>query len=136
MPVNARVFGLILLTALALVPVAGGTVNAPKTTAPDVFVNIQVKMTDSRITLDRHSATRGDQGRFILRNLGKRPHSFTLGVANSKNRQQRLGFSKVLNPGKQAILIIFLDYRGPLPYRSILPHDRGIAGMRGTFNVH
>ena len=131
---TARIFALAALSTLALVPAAHGTVRSPKTTTPDVFVNIQVKITDTRITLDRHSANRGDEGRFIIRNLGKKPHTFTLGSTRRTGVAQS-GFSRLLRPGQQQILILFLDYRGPLQYRSTLPHDRELAGMRGVFHV-
>jgi hypothetical protein len=132
---KALTFAAATLAIVGVVPAAHGTVRHPQTTAPDVFVNIQVKVTDTRITLDRHSANRGDEGRFILRNVGKKPHTFTLGTTTKKGGAAQTGFSRLLKPGEQKILILFLDYRGPVPYRSTLAHDRTLAGMRGVFHV-
>lgn len=131
---NARTFALATLSMVVLVPAAHGTVRAPKTTAPNVFVNIQIKITDARITLDRHTANRGDEVRFIIHNVGKKPHSFTFG-ATTRQAGMQTGFSRAFKPGEQKILLLFLDYRGPLSYRSIVPADRAKPGMKGIFRV-
>lgn len=131
---KAHALALAVLSSVAFVPAAHGTVRAPKTTAPDVFVSIQVKITDTRIILDRHTANRGDVGRFIIRNVGKQPHTFTLGTTHRTGAIQT-GFARRLEPGKYALAIMFLAYRGSLAYRSTLPADRGKQGMKGTFKI-
>jgi hypothetical protein len=106
----------------------------PSTTAPTVFVDIQVTITDARIALDRHTAHRGDEARFIIRNVGTKPHSFTLG-STARGMGVQTGFSRTLKPREQQILLLFLNYRGQLPYRSKLPADRAKPGMRGVFKI-
>jgi hypothetical protein len=127
------ILALVALSAAALVP--GANASGPQTTVPDVFLNVHVTITDSRITLDRHSATRGDEVRFILRNSGTKVHSFTLGTTTKRGAGNQTGFSSVLKPKAQKLILLFLDYRGPLPYRSILKHDQGKPGMKGIFTI-
>lgn len=123
---------LAVLAALAVVPVVRAT--APQTTAPNVYVDVHVTLTDSRIILSRHSAPRGTDARFIVRNVGKRPHSFTLGsVARGLGTQT--GFDKVFRPNERQTVMLFLDYRGKLPYYSKLKADRKKPGMKGVFVV-
>ena len=131
---TARILALATLSTAALVPAAHGTLLAPKTTAPDVFVTIQVKITDARISVAPRTAYRGDEGRFIIRNVGKRAHTFTLG-SQHKTSVLCCAFSRKVMPGRQAVLLVFLDYRGPLPYRSVLPADRSLPGMHGTLTI-
>ena len=45
------------------------------------------------------------------------------------------GFSATVKPHKQKILILFLDYRGKVPYYGGLKVDRSKAGMRGKFDI-
>jgi hypothetical protein len=45
------------------------------------------------------------------------------------------GFSHTLKPKTQRTLLLFLDFRGPVPYKSVLPHDRGKPGMKGIFTI-
>jgi hypothetical protein len=66
--------GLVLVLAtVALAPAARTT------TAPNVFFNIHVTLTNSRIIMDNRDAPRGTYARFIVRNTGTRPLNFTLG---------------------------------------------------------
>jgi hypothetical protein len=121
------------LLAVGLVP--GAQAIGPDTTVPDVFLNVHVTITDTRIKLDRRFATRGDEVRWIIRNTGTKTHSFTLGTTSKRGVATQTGFSSVLKPKEQKLNLMFLDYRGPLPYRSILPADRNKPGMRGTFTI-
>ena len=132
---KAHLFALATLSTVLLAPAAHGTVRGSKTTAPDVFVTIRVTITDTRISLDRHSAPRGAEGRFVIRNAGKKPHTFTFGSTARSGAQQTGGFSRRLKANSEATLLLFFDYRGPLPYRSILPADRPLPGMHGTFTI-
>jgi hypothetical protein len=131
-----RVFVVVVLSAVALVPAARGTVrtqDGPLTTIPNVFVDIQVTLTDTRITLNRHTVNRGIEGRFIIRNVGTKRHSFTLGGTSRGTVQP--GFSRTVNPREQYIELVFLNYRGPVPYRSVIPADRSKPGMKGIFRI-
>ena len=128
------ILALAAVSAAALVP--GAHATRPQTTVPDVFLTVHVTITDFRISLDRRSATRGDEVRFLMRNSGTKVHSFTLGsTATKRGTGQQTGFSSVLKPKEQKLILIFMDYRGPLPYRSILKHDLAKPGMRGVFTI-
>lgn len=108
--------------------------RGPATTAPDVFVNIKVEITDARITMAPRGANRGDEGRFILHNTGKLPHTFKLGNKSGSAGTQT-GFSSTLKPGEQKVFLLFLDYRARLPYRSASAHDVTKPAMRGFFTI-
>ncbi len=80
-------------------------------------------------------AQRGVMARFILINRGTKAHAFKLGHERRGTGTQT-GFTKALKPSEQSILIFFLDYRGKLPYLSILPAaDRSKPGMKGIFTI-
>jgi hypothetical protein len=132
--VTSRILALAGLSAAMLAPAAAGASRGPSTTAPDVFVDIQVTITDSRIGLSRRTAHRGDEARFIIRNVGTKPHSFTLGTT-VRGAGAQTGFSRTLKPKEQQVLLLFLNYRGRLPYRSKFPADRAKPGMRGVFKI-
>ena len=130
-------FAVALLSATAAVPAAQGSVrtqSGPSTTAPSVFVNVLVTLTDTRTILSRHRANRGDEARFIIRNIGTKPRSFALGTLARGNGMQT-GFAETLKPKTQKTLLLFLDYRGRVPYKSVLPHERGLPGTKGIFTV-
>jgi hypothetical protein len=134
---KTRSLPLVALLAAALAPSALGTVRTssqPQTTVPDVFVTVHVTITDSRIALDRHKASRGDEIRFILRNTGTRLHNFTLG-GTKRGGGRQTGFSRTLKPREEKFILLFLDYRGLIPYRSNMKIDLTKPGMKGTFRV-
>ena len=128
-----RTVALTTLLAAALVPAARG--SAPQTTVPDVFLTVHVTLTDSRISLDRRSAGRGDEVRFIMRNAGTKLHNFTLGGNAVRGTGRQTGFSSTLKPKQEKFILLFMDYRGPIPYHSKLSHDLRKPGMRGVFTV-
>ena len=121
----------VLVSSAVLVPAAH---SQSRTTAPTLFVNIGVTLTDTRIVMSRHGAPRGTYARFIIRNVGKRSHAFTLGTARRGTGRQS-GFTRTLRPGTRKILILFLDYRGRIPYFGSLAADRAKPGMKGTFTI-
>lgn len=95
---------------------------------------MRITMTDTSFSVTPKRAPRGDIARFILTNRGKKAHAFRLGHLNHGTGSQT-GFQKALKPGQQAVLILFLDYRGLLPYSGTLSYDRARASMRGTFRI-
>jgi hypothetical protein len=106
----------------------------PNTTVPEVFVPINVTITDARISLNRRTANRGDVVRFTIRNTGKALHTFTLGdKKHSLGRQ--VGFSAIVRPKQEKAFLLYLDYRGSLPYRSVIKADLLKLGMRGIFKI-
>jgi len=128
-----RLLGLAVFAIVspALAPAAQ---SRPLTTAPTVFYNIHVTLTNTRIVLDKHNAPRGTYARFIIHNLDTRPHNFTLGKVRRGTGAQS-GFSRTLKPRQKQILLLFLDYRGPIPYSGGLPADRSKPGMKGVFTI-
>jgi hypothetical protein len=121
-------------STVALVPAAQSAAR-PDTTAPPPVVTIKVMITDSRIGMTPSRAQRGVMARFILVNRGTKAHTFKLGHERRGTGTQT-GFTKALKPREQSILIYFLDFRGKLPYLSILPRtDLSKPGMRGTFTI-
>lgn len=121
------------VSALAFVPVAAAPA-APLTTNPQQVITVKVTITDTGIRMIPKSAPRGVLARFILTNHGIKPHSFSLGHLHRQTGYQT-GFVASLKPAEQAIKILFLDYRGLLPYLGTLPADRARPAMKGTFKV-
>jgi uncharacterized cupredoxin-like copper-binding protein len=136
---KVRVLVLAVLSAALFVVVPGALDTSrgsarPNTTIPDVFLPVAVTLTDTRISLNRKSGHRGDEVRFTIRNAGKKVHNFTLG--NSKRGVgKQVGFSTTLKPNQQKEILLFLDYRGELPYRSVIKADLKKPGMRGVFKI-
>ncbi|MDX6438769.1 MAG: hypothetical protein QOF76_4707 [Solirubrobacteraceae bacterium] len=130
---KSRHFALAAILAVALVPAAESAVQ-PRTTAPPPVANIKITITDSGIHMSPKIAQRGTIGRFILVNVGKKPHTFVLGHERRGTGTQT-GFSKALKPHQQSVLILFLDFRGPIPYSGVLPADRNKPRMKGIFRV-
>jgi hypothetical protein len=131
--VKSRLLALAAVSAVALVP-AARSAEQPRTTAPPQVANIKITISDSGIRMSPKIAQRGSMGRFILVNVGKKPHTIVLGHERRGTGVQT-GFSKSLRPGQQAVLLLFLDFRGLVPYRATLPADRSIPAMQGTFRI-
>ena len=128
---SLRVVMLALLPAMALVASADAR---PLTTTPQYVLAVHVTITDTRIVLDHHSAPRGVEARFVIKNTGAKAHNFTLSGRTSP-KGVRQAFSRTLKPQQRATVPIFLDVRARIPYFDSLPADRGKAGMRGFFVI-
>lgn len=120
-------------TAVALVSAAQSSAQ-PQTTAAPPVVTVKITITDRAITMSPKVADRGSIARFVLVNVGKKHHTFELGHERRGTGVQT-GFSRSLAPNQQAVLILFLDFRGTLPYSGALPADRSKIGMKGTFKI-
>jgi hypothetical protein len=140
---RSRIAGLAVVVVAALAGVfavagqaqAGGrTLPVPRTTAPDLYVTVNVTMTDSKFVLSVHAAPRGADARFVVHNAGSKPNTFEVGKENYGVGQQT-GFKVTVKPGQKKILILFLDIRGKIPYYSGVAADRNNPGMRGDFLV-
>jgi hypothetical protein len=131
--VRKRIYAIAAVSTVALIP-AAQSLARPQTTAPPEVITVRINMTDTAFHVGPKSAPRGDLGRFILVNRGKKPHAFALGHTNHGTGSQT-GFSRTLKPGQQVVLILFLDFRGSLPYRGTLPADRVKPAMQGTFRI-
>lgn len=130
-------FVTVLVAVLAVVAQAQAgkrVLVAPRTTAPDLYVTVRVTMTDTKFTLSRHSGPRGADARFVIRNRSNKVHNFSIGTEKYDTGVQT-GFSATVKPGQQKILVLFLDFRGKIPYHPGLRADRNKPGMKGTFDI-
>jgi hypothetical protein len=132
--VNTRSVVLAAALVACLVPAAHAARASSRTTAPPPVVDIKVKISDAGIVFSPKKAVRGAYGRFILLNVGKKSHSISLGAAK-RGAGVQTGFHKFLKPSEQKVLLLFLDYRGPVYYRATLPSDRGKPRMKGVFRI-
>ena len=126
---KSRLFTLAAISAVALVP-AAQSADQPQTTAPPPVSNIKIIITDSGIKMSPKLAQRGSMGRFIIVNTGKKPHTFVLGHERRGTGVQT-GFKKALKPNQQSVLILFLDFRGAIPYQAALAGRQEQAGHEG-----
>jgi hypothetical protein len=125
---------LALATAFALVPAAGGTVE-PQTTAPPETITVKVTISDRTIQMSPRRGQRGALARFVLTNVGTKPHGVTLGHLRHGTGTQTGFVTKPLKPNEQQILILFLDFRGKIPYRGTLAADLAKPAMKGIFTI-
>jgi hypothetical protein len=132
--VRLRLVALGVAAIAALLP-AARTFATPGTTAPPPVVDVKITITDSRFVVSPKRARRGSLARFILVNLGRKPHAFALGHERRGTGSQT-GFTAAVPAGKQKINILFLDYRGKLSYSAALPADRAKPGMKGSFTIY
>jgi hypothetical protein len=119
------------LAVLSPVPAANAR---PSTTKPSYVLNVHVTLTDTRIVLGTHSAPRGVEARFIIKNVTAKTHNITLDGRKTAGGGQR-GFSRTLKPHQREVVRVFLDRRGKFPYLGSLPADRGKPGMSGFFVI-
>jgi hypothetical protein len=118
---------------VALVP-AAQSAHQPRTTAPPQVANIKITISDTAIRMSPKIAQRGSMGRFIVVNVGKKPHTIVLG-SQRRGTGIQTGFAKSVKPSQQAVLLLFLGFRGLIPYRATLPADRSKPAMQGTFRI-
>lgn len=129
----------VLAVAVGSVAIVAGSTGpahgATRTTEPDVYQDIDVTITDRKITLSDRSAARGDGVNYHVKNVGTKPHSFAfVGPGAIGLGGTGLG-TPVLKPGQTYVLQLFMDNRGALPYRSTVRADLGKIGMHGVFLV-
>jgi hypothetical protein len=130
-----RVFSLgCLLGAVIGVVLAPSAGARPQTTAPNVFVNVHVTLTDTKVILTPKSAPRGSDARFIVTNKGTKPHSFTLG-SNKLGADLQSGFTRIVAPKHKEILLLYLNARGALTYYGGATAKKSSPAMKGIFLV-
>ena len=123
---------------VTLVPFAHGATRAaagPKTTEPDVFQDVNVTLTDRKIVLSERRAERGEGVTLHVKNTGTKPHSFSFAGRGALSLSSSGLGTPVLKPGQTAILSVYMDLRGAIPYRSTVKADASRIGMRGVFFV-
>lgn len=94
------------LATLTAIVVPAGTA----TTEPAIQITIKVTLTDSAITMSRLTARRGWGGHFVIRNVGKKPHSVDIGGLRTA----------AIKPGRKAVIKASFETRGAYPFRVIL----------------
>jgi hypothetical protein len=131
--VRWSLFALASVAIGAAVVVAQGSAMS-RTTAPPVVIPIKVTISDTAISMSPKVGERGAVARFILVNHGTKPHTFRFGHTKYGTGTQS-GFVRTLKPHEQSILVLFLDYRGAIPWAGTMPTDRGNPRMKGTFRI-
>ena len=86
----------------------------PQTTAPGGYLTVRVVVTDKGVTMSPTHARRGQTAIFLVSNLASSSRVFTLGDASLK-RHRGTGFAVELARNAQKRVLLYLDYRGPLP---------------------
>jgi hypothetical protein len=90
-----------------------------------------VNIYDTKLTLSPNHAVRGSTITFVLINRGKKTHTFQIGdVKRGAGFGQ--GFRQTLKPNQQFQKVMFLDYRGKMPFTTRVG-TRVIA--RGAFTI-
>jgi hypothetical protein len=116
--------------AVALVVATPGMTRSQTTNAPAILT-IKVTIGDSAITMRPSSAARGTNCIFVLTNRGKRTQRWVLGTPR-RGQGKTIGFATNLTPDQQKTIVMFLDYRGLLPYSSSAAGGRV---LKGTFRI-
>jgi hypothetical protein len=112
-------------SALALAGLAGATTNVP------AIFTVKVNIYDTKLTMSPNHAVRGSTITFVMINRGKKTHTFQIGdVRRGAGFGQ--GFRQTLKPNQQFQKVMFLDYRGRLPFTTRVG-TRIIA--RGAFTI-
>jgi hypothetical protein len=106
---------LVPVALLASLAVAASASARPETTNAPAFLTIKVTITDRSVTVRPSTALRGTNAIFILTNRGKSTQKWVLGNA-TRGVGKTSGFASVLRPDQQKNVVMYLDYRGRLPY--------------------
>jgi hypothetical protein len=109
---SRRLVPVVLLASLAVA--ASASARTDTTNAP-AFLTIKVTITDNAVTVKPSTALRGTNAIFILTNRGKTTQKWVLGNA-TRGVGKTSGFASVLAPDQQKNVVMYLDYRGQLPY--------------------
>ena len=128
-----RVLTVIAASATALAIAGPGLAQRQTTNAPQMMT-VKVTITDDTITMKPNVVERGSNAIFILSNHGTKPHTLQLGDIK-RGQGKKIGFASALKPNEQKTIVMFLDYRGQLPYFSSHPADTKKTGMKGVFRI-
>ena len=113
------------LAALTAAGSATGTTNVP------AIFTVKVIVTDRAISMTPGHAVRGSTVTFVLTNRGKKTHTFQIGNA-SRGTGLGQGFRQILKPNGQYTKVMFLDYRGVMPF--YIKSGKTITA-RGAFKI-
>jgi hypothetical protein len=123
---------LVPVVVLASLAVAASAYARPDTTNAPAFLTIKVTITDTAVTVRPNTALRGSNATFILTNRGKSTQKWVLGNA-TRGVGKTSGFASVLGPDQQKNVVMYLDYRGLLPYSTT--KVGGTTVHRGSFRI-
>ncbi|HVP74805.1 MAG TPA: hypothetical protein VMS63_02195 [Gaiellaceae bacterium] len=123
---------LLATASLTSLVIAAPGFAGPRTTNAPQILTIKVTITDSSITVKPRAAARGTNAVFILTNRGTQTQRWVLGNA-TRGVGKKIGFASVLAPDQQKSVVMFLDYRGPLPYSA--SQLRGSRVLKGSFRI-
>ena len=123
---------LVPIVFLASLAVAAPGFARPDTTNAPAFLTIKVTITDTSVTVRPNTALRGTNATFILTNRGKTTQKWVIGNA-TRGVGKTSGFASVLAPDQQKNFVMYLDYRGQLPYS--ITHPGGTKVVKGSFTI-
>jgi hypothetical protein len=121
-------FALLLATSLAFFGLAADASARPQTTAPGGYLTVRVIVTDNGVTMSSTRARRGQTAIFLLSNRAKKARVFSLGDV-SLTHHRGTGFAVKLPRGAQKRVLLYLDYRGPLPSSVGDTHKTKVVGV-------
>jgi hypothetical protein len=122
----------VVLAATAIaVPAA---VGRARTTSPNVFIDVHITLTGSKVIVEPKSGPRGSDARLIVHNISKKPQVFAFNYKNLGNGAYS-GLIRTFKPGEKTILLLYLSMRGVLPYYSGPSYKKASPAARGKFLV-
>jgi hypothetical protein len=124
---------LIAIASLASLVVAAPVFARPGTTNAPAIMIIKVTITDKAITVRPNAAPRGTSATFILTNRGTKTQKWLLGHT-TRGVGKTSGFASVLAPDQQKNVVMYLDYRGLLPYSASAVGGTK-AVLKGSFKI-
>jgi hypothetical protein len=124
-----RLVAIVFLTSLVIA--APGFARHQTTNSPAILT-IKVTITDRSVTVKPGSAARGTNAIFILTNRGKTTQKWILGNA-TRGVGKKIGFASILAPDQQKSVVMFLDYRGALPYSTTQLGGKTV--LKGSFRI-
>jgi hypothetical protein len=124
---------LIAIASVASLAIAAPVYAGTQTTNSPAILTIKVTITDKSITVRPNAAPRGTSATFILTNRGTKTQKWVLGHT-TRGVGKTSGFASVLAPDQQKNVVMYLDYRGLLPY-SASQLGGGKTVLKGSFKI-
>ena len=117
--------------AAALAVAASAGARPATTNVPAIFtVKVTIGST-GKIAMTPNHAVRGSTITFILTNRGRKTRTFVIGDAK-RGVGKGQGFQQTLKPNGQYTKVMFLDYRGTMPFLTKI--GKTVTG-RGAFVI-
>jgi hypothetical protein len=119
---------LLICVAAAVCAVAG---SATATTNVPAIFTVKVTIKDRSMAMTPNHAVRGSTITFILTNRGSKTRTFVIGDPK-RGAGHGQGFQQVLRPNQQFTKVMFLDYRGLMPFTT---KAGSTVVSRGVFRI-